>query len=82
MAAVKGYPIVYRINNYYGTSLKVRVDVETKHLGYFTLTKSRPSLSKTFMPRKPVYCADDDSLVEYNRPQICSLIYWFIDRSF
>lgn len=79
VASTEGYPVVYRISNYYDTSLKVKVDVVTKHLGTFILTNSKTSLSKVPQPRKQVYCADNNSLVEYNRAQRCSSIYWFID---
>lgn len=73
------YQLIYRINNYYDTSLRVRVDVETRHISPFTMIKSRGSLSKTLATRKPVYCADDNRLIEYGRAQSCSMLYWFID---
>lgn len=75
----RNYQIIYRISNYYDTSLRVRVDVETKHISPFIIINSRGSLSKTLTSRKPVYCAEDNRLIEYGRAQACSTVYWFID---
>lgn len=73
------YDIVYRISNFYDTSLKARVTVDTRHLGPFIIVKSKESRSKPKQPDKQVICADNGQLIEYGRSQVCSQVYWFID---
>lgn len=73
----QNYPIVYQLKTYYSTSLTMRIDVVTQHLGKFILTPSRFWLGDN-RPRKTVFCADDGRAIIYNRPETCRLISWEI----
>lgn len=77
-ADLQSYPVVYQLKTYYSTSLTIRVEMATQQLGPFILEKSRKWIGDN-RPATQVFCADDHSLVPYNTPQVCSLIYWNIN---
>lgn len=77
-AGLQTYPVVYQLKTYYSTSLTIRVEIATQHLSPFVLEKSRKWVGDN-RPIKQVFCADDNTLIPYDTPQMCSLIYWNID---
>lgn len=77
LVKAQNYPVTYQLKNYYSTSSAIRVEVVTQHLGAFILEKSR-WWTRDRRPTKEVFCADDNRLIPYDTPQICSMIYWNI----
>lgn len=73
----QNYPIVYQLKTYYSTSLTMRIDVFTQHLGKFILTPSRFWVDD-HSPRKTIFCADDGRAIIYHKPETCSRIFWEI----
>lgn len=75
--AQSSYVVTYQLKGFYSTSLVMRIEAYTKHLGYFVLEKSQ-SWKGDHRPTKQIFCADDGRRLNYNHPETCSLIFWDI----
>ena len=74
----KNYLVTYQLKGSYSTSLVMRIDAYTGHLGYFTLEKSQ-SWKGDNRRAKAIFCADDGRRLYYNQPESCRLIFWDIN---
>lgn len=70
--------VIYQLKKEYYPSLKIKVEVDTHKIIPFILEPSRHYYGDQRAVKR-IYCAKDDSLINYGIPSDCQSIYWNID---